>query len=429
MNVFGVLTLYALSLTSAGSMTWQEQQVNLRSFDYIWSTVREKHWDPGLGGIDWEAVRDELRPKVEKASSTAEARAVMSDMVSRLGTSHFAIIPARLYSEIEGPVDDPVGGKSGEGITGIDTRVIGGRALVTSVEPESPAAKGGVKPGWEILRAGEKDLAPMIEKLTQEFGETAWLDSILAGAVKSKLGGRVGDDVTVVFLDGEDRKVEKEIPLAAQKGPTYRLGHLPPLRAWIETRRLEGDVGYISFNVFLDPVRIMPAYNEAMESFLDAKGVIIDVRGNGGGLGGMVIGMVGWLVDEKVQLGTLTMRDTELKLITNPRPKTYPGRVAVLVDGLSASASEFFSGGLKDIGRARIFGSRTAGAALPSAFERLPNGDGFQYVVGNYVSAGGAVLEGVGVTPHETVRPTREALLEGRDLALEAAIAWIEGEE
>jgi hypothetical protein len=86
-------------------------------------------------------------------------------------------------------------------------------------------------------------------------------------------------------------------------------------------------------------------------------------------------------------------------------------------------------GGLKDLGRAHIVGSRTAGAALPSIIERLPNGDGFQYAVANYVSKGGEVLEGIGVMPDVEVIPTREALLQGKDPVCEAAIAWIRDQE
>jgi carboxyl-terminal processing protease len=99
--------------------------------------------------------------------------------------------------------------------------------------------------------------------------------------------------------------------------------------------------------------------------------------------------------------------------------------LAILVDGTSASTSEIMAEGLKDLGRARIFGTRTAAAALPSVFERLPNGDGFQYAIANYVSQGGEPLEGLGVTPDVETPLTRQALLAGQDPALDAAVAWI----
>jgi carboxyl-terminal processing protease len=118
-------------------------------------------------------------------------------------------------------------------------------------------------------------------------------------------------------------------------------------------------------------------------------------------------------------------RNEEVKIIVFPRPETYDGPVAILVDGLSGSCSEIFAGGLQDLGRARVFGSRTVGGVLPSAIEQLPNGDGFQYAFANYVSRGGQVLEGRGVIPDEPVAPTREGLLQGRDEVLDAAVAWI----
>jgi len=170
----------------------------------------------------------------------------------------------------------------------------------------------------------------------------------------------------------------------------------------------------------------MAGFQQAVESCKPCDGLIIDLRGNPGGIGGMAMGMAGYLVDKPNQrLGTMYMRDSTLNFVVNPRADVLSAPVAVLVYGCSASTSEIFAGGLKDLGRARVFGTRTAAAALPSAFERLPNGDGFQYAVANYVSQGGQPLEGLGVTPDVTVELTRPALLAGHDAVLDAALDWI----
>jgi carboxyl-terminal processing protease len=110
-----------------------------------------------------------------------------------------------------------------------------------------------------------------------------------------------------------------------------------------------------------------------------------------------------------------------------PRPAPFRGPLAILVDGCSASTAEILAAGMQDLKRARVFGMRSAGAALPSVFERLPNGDGFQYAIANYISEGGKQLEGAGVIPDEIAGPSRRELLEGRDPALDRALAWIEG--
>src|SRR5215475_5672429 len=74
---------------------------NLDSFEYVWKTVRDKHWDPKINGIDWQAVHDELRPKVEAAKDTDAARTVMSDMLERLKQTHFGIFPGDVYHDLD----------------------------------------------------------------------------------------------------------------------------------------------------------------------------------------------------------------------------------------------------------------------------------------------------------------------------------------
>jgi carboxyl-terminal processing protease len=416
------LSVGADTVAEEQPLTDQQRQLNLDSFDHVWTTIRDKHFDPELAGLDWRAVRAELRPRVEQASVVSEARQAMEEMIARLGQSHFAIIPAQLYETL----DRPEGNGVWDGWTGIEARVIDGRALITAVHEGTPADEAGIRPGWVVLRIEDEELKPKIDAISEELEGQVWKDAVMAGALTWRLTGAVGDTVALRLLDGRDKTVERTLTLAEQPGQKQQIGYLPPLHVWIDVKRLDESIGYVAFNMFLDPVNVMPAFNAAVQSFLDADGLIIDIRGNGGGLPGMAMGMAGWLIAEKNQkLGTMYLRDNELKIIVNPRPTTFSGPVAVLVDCLSGSASEIFSGGLKDLGRAQIVGSRTTGAVLPSVVEKLPNGDGFQYAIAGYVSEGGEVLEGRGVTPDIEIVPTREALLEGHDPVLEAAIAWI----
>ena len=376
---------------SAAELTPAQKQLNVDSFEHIWSTVRESHWDPKLGGLDWKAVHDELRPLVEKAGTMAEARA---------GDGRHAGAAARIALR-----RDSGGGLSrrrrrlrlAEGRTGIDVRVVNGAALVTSVDAGSPAAKAGVRRGWQILQIRGKDVAPTIESVDGAYRNSTLREMMLARAVAAKLGGDSGERVGVRFLDGAGKTVDLEIGLVPPRGEIARFGNLPPQHVWIESRKLDGNIGYIAFNMFLDPARLMPAFEEAVKSFQKTDGVVIDLRGNPGGIGIMAMGMAGWFIDKQSQqLGTMTMRQTPIHFVVNPRMPVFRGRVAIVVDGCSASTSEIFAGGMQDLKRARVFGTRTAGAALPSFIERLPNGDGFQYATADYVSESGKRLEGAG---------------------------------
>ncbi|MCU0273988.1 MAG: S41 family peptidase, partial [Acidimicrobiales bacterium] len=386
-------------------------------------------WDPTLGGLDWEALRAELRPRVERATSRDEARRVIEELLRRLGQSHFTLLPAGLYHQLGEPGggSEPTAGSGGD--PGFQLRAVEGLALVTSVRAGSPAEAAGVRPGWALEEVRGEQVAPLVAQVLAERAGRAGVELLLDAALRGRLRGSVGDRVPVAFLDGADREVRLDLPLEAEKGSVARLGYLPPTRVWVESRRLPGNVGLIAFNLFLDPGTVMPRFAAAVESFVDADGVVLDLRGNPGGIGGMATGIAGWFVDQPGRrLGTMTTRETSLSFVVFPRPRTYSGPLAILVDGLSASTAEILAGGLQDLGRARVFGTRTAAMALPSRIDRLPNGDGFQYAIANYVSAGGVPLEGQGVVPDEQVAPTRALLLSGRDPALDAAVAWVEAQ-
>jgi carboxyl-terminal processing protease len=406
----------------ASALTPEQRRLNIDSFEYVWKTVRDKHWQTKPGGLDWQAVHDELHPAIEKADSMDAARAVIGDMLGRLHQTHFGIIPAELYSSI-----DNGHGRGGESTTGMDIRVVGAQALVTSVQVGSSAARRGVQPGWQILKIGNLDLDLVIAKLDESYAKSTLRDLVARRTVMSRLEGKPGESVEVEFLDARDQRVSKTLLQEKPKGNLAQFGYLYPAHVWFDSSKVgEGNIGYVSFNMFLDPARLMNLFAEAVQSCSKCDGFVIDLRGNPGGIGVMAMGMAGWFIDQPDQLlGTLYMRDTTLKFIVNPRVNTFAGPVAILVDGASASTSEIMAGGMKDLGRARLFGTRTAAAALPSVLEMLPNGDGFQYAIANYISEGGQPLEGLGVTPDVEVPITRKALLEGKDPALDAAIAWI----
>jgi carboxyl-terminal processing protease len=405
------------------ALSAQQRRLNLASFEFVWTTVRDQYWDPKLGGVNWQAAHEEFLPAMQKADTMSQARQVLERMIGRLGQSHFAIIPSIVYEDLGARRD---GEEGGAGATGIDTRVIEGRILVTQVEEESPAAAQGVRPGWIIVRIEGKEMAPAIAKVAQTYQNSTQRDLMLHHATQTRMSGPVGGTRRIEFLDGADKVVQKEIGLRAPPGELTIFGLLPPTPVWFHARKLAGGIQYVAFNLFLDPARLMTAFGDAVAAAGTNPGFIVDLRGNPGGLGIMATGMAGWFINKpNQQLGVMQTRQGPLKFVVNPRAPAYRGPLAVLVDGTSASTSEIFAGGLQALGRARIFGSRTAGAALPSLIDQLPNGDAFQHANANYVSQDGRTLEGAGVIPDVEVIPSREALLAGRDPVLDAALKWI----
>jgi carboxyl-terminal processing protease len=404
-------------------LTEAQRQRHLESFDLVWTTIRDRHWDPAMGGVDWTAAREELRPQVESAGTTRQARDAMEALIARVGKSHFGIIPADAYETI---ADGQETLASREGRTGLQVRVVGDEAVVVGVRAGSPAERAGIAPGAVIRKVGDRSFSERIERVRARVEDRDRARLLLSMGAEASLSGSVGQTLRLsVDAGGGERTLE--VPLAEPDGRQVTLlPNLPPMRLHYESRRLPSGVGYIAFSLFADPAWLMPRFGDAVRSFRDAPGIIIDLRGNPGGLGAMAMGMGGWFVDRpNQQLGTMFTRDGQLHFVLNPRPAHYPGPLAILIDEMSASTSEIFAGGLRDLGRARVFGVRSAGAALPSTVIRLPNGDGLQFAFANYVSVGGQELEGHGVTPDEEVQVSVESLRAGVDPVLAAAERWI----
>jgi carboxyl-terminal processing protease len=410
-------------------LTSAEMQLNLESFDMVWTTIRDKHWDPELGGLDWDAVNTELRPRMVAATTMAEARSILNTLINRLEVSHFGIFPADLYDDVAATSDGEKA-PSGDGYTGMEIRVRDGQTLVTRVWPDTPAADAGIVPGTEVLKVRSLDLRNRAAKLDSAITDKSSKRLMLSMAMQNRLKGKVGDSLPVTLRDAQDREVNVDLELIEAPGTMFTMGNLPAARVFHETRVLPNGAGYFGFNYFLGITEVMPAYNKAMASFKDTPGVVIDLRGNPGGLGAMAMGMSGWFIADKGhQLGVMTMRTGDLKFAINPRANGYTGPVAILTDEITASTSEIMAGGLQDLGRARLFGATSAGAALPSIIDKLPNGDGFQYAIANYISDGGQQLEGQGVTPDQPVPDGRKDWLKDGDPVLKAALAWIDSQQ
>ncbi|MBL8764450.1 MAG: hypothetical protein JNM07_09300 [Phycisphaerae bacterium] len=441
---------------AATPLTSEAVARNIESFDVVWQTVRDKHWDPTLGGVDWEKARAELRPKVEAARTQPEARAAMSELLLRLNQSHFGIIPSELYASAPAELDTPGAeaasgaaasgaspapsadpGSSRSGSPGLWVRVLDHRPVVTRVLPGSPAAAAGVKPGWVLTRLKGMDAEKMVrdaESAESFTGSPLFHRAQAAMMMQSLLAGAPGSTVKTTFLDGSDREVQVELG-RAELGTPANFSNLPTLMLVMDSRMLPGDVYYFGFSIFFDPPRLMDAVGKAVNAARQARdgqgarGMIIDLRGNPGGIGALAMGIGGYLTEQPNQkLGTMKTRTSNLNFVLNPRVDRFNGPVAVLVDELSMSTAEILAGGLKDLGRARVFGTPTPGAALPSIIAKLPNGDRFQYAMANYISVGGEPLEGKGVVPDEEVLLSRASLMSGGitgDPAIDAALRWV----
>jgi carboxyl-terminal processing protease len=405
----------------------------LVTFDTAWAIIARTHWDTTYNGVNWRAARDELRPRAEAARTRGELRQVLSEMVARLGQSHFSIIPQEVSDATSGATDaQPNERRGGNGTAGFDVRLADPLMLVSSVDTGGPAWRAGVRPGWVLESVRGCPVDARVSRIPSSL-EPRRRALMAWQATSGSLGGLEGDTLPVVFRDGSDAPRAVSIVLGQVRGTITKFGNLPPVAAdlsWHRVRRAGRTVGVIHFNIWM-PV-LAAQFDAAIDSLRDADAIVLDLRGNLGGVGGMSMGIAGHFLDSAVALGEMQQRSGTMRFRANPRRvdtrlapvQPFSGPLALVVDPLSASTTEIFAGGLQALGRATVFGTQSAGQALPSVPERLPNGDILYHAVANFIGATGQPLEGAGVNPDQVIVLDRRALLDGRDPALEAAIEW-----
>jgi carboxyl-terminal processing protease len=397
--------------------------IEMETFDYAWHYVKDSVPEGQVDPVAWQRVYDELLPRARAADSAEELRPVLSDMLRSLGQSHYTVLSGGVneaLAEVLAQSPQTPGAVGGD--PGVDVRLLDHRAIVTHVYASAPFQLGDA-----IVSIEDRAVAPWIARL-EDGVDDPWL----AGAytryvVVQAMAAPPGQRVAVVVERGSGTLTldVTTTPAELVQGP----GLAGPEPLHTEARMISPRVGYLAFDHFLVPVmdRFVSGLTELRAS--GAEALVIDVRGNAGGLVLMVRGIGGYLVgNPDTSLGRMTTQAGELELTANPPPpaQVFQGKVAVLVDELSASTAEVFAAGLQAIGRARVFGQPSAGRALPSTFISLPNGDILQVVTGRLADPTGRALEGVGVAPDVVVPLDRATLATGRDPVIEAALVWIE---
>ncbi len=412
-------------------------KIAIATFDSTWTRVRNTYYDTTLKGLDWNAVRHELRPRAERAATSAELRAVLMDMLNRLGDSHMTVMPREFTTSPPNDSDED----SGPGSVGIEARIIERSLVVWRVEQNGPAARAGVRPGWVIAAVDSTDTDSAIAHVRTirdaRLRRTLFIQ--VTARLQHRFNGSANSPVSAAFRDERGKLRELVMTRAPVSGTPVKMGHMPMMVVHASSQRIDSAtasnrcVGVVRFNYWLP--HVMPMLTSAMNGFQSCDGVVIDLRGNVGGLAAMLSGVSGFLADTAATLAVVQSRGQEQRYDIFPRVanakgervRPFGGAIAILIDPLSVSTSEVFAAGMRHVthGRARIFGERSAGQALPALVYKLPTGDVLLHAIGDLRLSDGTRIEGEGVRPDIEVPLRQSDLLAGRDAALEAAIRWI----
>ena len=361
--------------------------------------VTNRVFVPGIDFSKWPAFAEKHKEDIDKADSVPTFTRAVQKTLSDFGITHFRLQTPRVAAARGKTSTVGTGLMLGEDEKGLKVR---------RVADDSPAKAAGLATGDVIVKINDKKA----EKPNELEGD--------AGA-KFK--------IEVLSAKGESKTLELEL----KKYSTVRK----------ETLTWEGtDTAILKVYTFAagyDRQNIEALMTEAAK----AKNLILDLRGNGGGAtnnlnhllslflkdgteyGSFISKRVatnyqkenpsGELTAEKIAAWAPNKASTSLRKVP-----PFAGKVAVLINRGSASASEITTAALREVGGAKVIGTKSAGAVLASVYARLPEGFALQYPVSDYVTIKGVRLEKNPIVPDEEVSGVKGD--DGKDPVVEKAV-------
>ena len=363
----------------------------------------QNYYDPSFHGLNVDAVFAEAEAKIRAAQSVAEVSAILADPLLRLDDSHTVFFPPPRLTRVD---------------YGWSLEIVGDAAYVTFVKKGSDAEAKGLQRGDRVLAWNR----------FEPNRSTLWQLRYVYRYVRPQQLQRL----VVRKPSGEERVLD--IESSVERRP---IGDLEELIREAEDSSRDvsavvkpaGDALVVRLAWFGDPHEI----DDAMKRTRGYKSLVLDLRGNPGGRVDAITALVSWCFDHDVTVSVEKTRKGESREITRGRKDALKGPIVVLIDAVSASASEITARVLQIEKRATVIGDRSAGAVMTSRhFAHTLGGDlggvgwvafyGTSITVADVRMSDGGALEKVGVAPDEVVLPSAADLAAGRDPALARAL-------
>lgn len=399
-----------ISMPAAETLSGKDR---IEAFEQVWKAVNEKYYDPLFNGVDWKAIHERYRPRVDAVKTDEEFYALLTQMVRELHDSH-----TRFNSPTERQNRKQRQGTS----AGVSIGEVEGSSAITAVRPESDAARVGLKPGMIVRTIDGRPIDERISEARREIGNISSERATRLYVYARIVAGEPDTPITLGLTRADGSPLE--VTLMRRTIQASRQ---------ITSRLLPSGYAYIKFNEFHSP--LVEQVKEAIQTFKNAPGLILDLRSNGGGDLEEAVRIAGYFFNSRILVGrAITRSGKPLSLFGglvhlpmeayagHPGNQIYGNPVVVLIAEPTASASETFTSALQENNRAYIIGRQSCGCALITFGPKEVKGGGELQIseIGG-TTGKGRKLEGNGITPDKIVPLKLVDLQRGHDAGIEEA--------
>lgn len=313
-------------------------------------------------------------------------------MVAALGDDYTVYMSSEEAEQFEKDLSGNIGGG-----VGAEIGVRSDQPTILRTLADTPAEKAGLLAGDVIVKVNSEST------IGWNAGETA-----LA------IRGEIGSTVKIVVI--RDGKEEKEFSITRAEITS------PSVEA-----KVEDGIGMLTVSRFdSETAKLTKAAAEDFER-QGVKGVIVDLRGNGGGYLSAAQDMAGLWLDNKIIVSERRGDEVLEELRSSSSPVLAGVPTVVLVNESSASASEIVAGALQDYGAAELIGQKTFGKGTVQKLVSLGGGAELKVTIARWYTPNGRNITSEGIAPDQSVERSTDDVNAGKDPQMDAAKAFFAG--
>ncbi|MBR1942306.1 S41 family peptidase [bacterium] len=366
--------------TGIQTTTNTEQISSQKLFDKTWKIIKKSYYDTNMNEQDWYRWKVHYQGKIK---TDEDAYVAINTMLASLNDPYSKFMSKKEFEELNSSIASK--------ITGIGVNIFSnaGKITILNIIEGTPASTAGIQTGDIIFAVNKKEVSGMTI-------------SDVAGLVR----GPENSMVEITLLRG-DKKITKNIKRKEIKIKTVKSS-------------VDKNIGYIQIMSFIGSTT-SNEFLEALEKTDKTDGLILDLRGNPGGLLPNAVFIANLFIPEGKIVSVVGRNGYKQDLSAQKTNYTVNKPLIVLIDHSSASASEILSGALKDYNKAKLIGTTTYGKGMVQEVLPLPNETGLNLTIAKYLTPKGTDINKKGIEPDINIELTLEDLKKNRDAQLDVA--------